>query len=68
MYLKQTGEANTYDVFLGEGWLNWSRVKIKDDGGAVVTKGIHLNNNFLNHIQQAVCNIFYSDLRSKRKK
>lgn len=68
MYLKQTGESNTYDVFLGEGWNNWSRVKIKEDGTGVVTKGLHLNHHFLSHIKSVVSTIFYSDLRSKRRK
>lgn len=67
MYIKQTAEANTYDVFLGEGWTNWSRVKIKEDGTANVLKGLNLNHHFLSHIQQAISTIFYSDLRSKKK-
>lgn len=67
MYLKQTGEVNTYDVFLGEGWLNWSRVVIKDDGKAEVVKGLNLNNHFLTHVQQVVSTIFYSDLRRKKR-
>lgn len=67
MYLKQAGEVNCYDVFLGEGWLNWSRVQIKPDGGPVVVRGLNLNNHFLSHVQQVVSTIFYSDLRRKRK-
>ena len=67
MYLKQAGESNTYDVFLGEGWLNWSRVKIKEDGQATVVRGLNLNNHFLNHVQSVVSTIFYSDLRRKKK-
>ena len=67
MYLKQAGEANCYDVFLGEGWNNWSRVQIKEDGEAQVLKGLLLNSHFLNHIRQAVTTIFYSDLRRKKK-
>lgn len=67
MYLKQVGEVNTFDVFLGEGWNNWSRVKVKDDGEPVVTKGLSLNNHFLSHVKQVISTIFYSDLRKKRK-
>lgn len=67
MYLKQTGETNTYDVFLGEGWGNWSRVQVQEDGEPKVIKGLFLNSHFLNHIRQAITTIFYSDLRRKKK-
>ena len=69
MYLKPAGVApNTFDVFLGEGWDNWSRVRVADDGQVVVTAGIQLNNHFRTHVQHVVSSLFYSDLRAKRKK
>lgn len=68
MYLKPTGVTNTFDVFLHEGWSNWSRVEVKDDGTIVVVKGLPLNSHFLSHIKNMISSIFYSDLRAKRRK
>ena len=68
MYIKPSGEVNTYDVYLGTGWTNWSRVHIKEDGTPVAVKGIQLNHHFLSHLQAMVSTIFYSDLRSKRRR
>lgn len=68
MYLKPTGETNTYDVFLGEGWTNWSRVQINQDGTVTQLKGIPLNYHFLKHLQNAVSSIFYGDLRGRKRK
>ena len=68
MYIKTLHETNTYDVFLGVGWTNWSRVLVKLDGTPVVIQGLPLNRHFLNHIGNAIPTIFYSDLRHKRAK
>jgi len=69
MYLKPSGtEPNTFDVFLGEGWDNWSRVRIENDGQVSVIGGIQLNNHFRTHIQHVAGSVFYSDLRAKRRK
>lgn len=68
MYIKQTGESNTYDVFLGEGWNNWSRCQINPDGTVKVVKGLPLNYHFLKHLQNAVSSIFYGDLRGRKRK
>ena len=69
MYLKPAGtEPNTFDVFLGTGWDNWSRVRIGEDGVPVVTKGLSLNSHFRTHIQHVVSSLFYSDLRTKKKR
>lgn len=68
MFLKQAGQPNTYDVFLGQGWDNWSRVRINQDGTASCIGGISLSPHFLQHAQNRVSSMFYSDLRSKRRK
>ena len=69
MYLKPCGIApNTFDCFLGEGWDNWSRVRVETDGQVTVIAGIPLKNHFLTHIQHVVPSLFYSDLRAKRRK
>jgi hypothetical protein len=68
VYIKALNVTNTYDVFLGSGWTNWSRVLVKTDGTPVVIAGIPLNRHFLTHIGNAIATIFYSDLRRKRVK
>lgn len=68
MFLKPTGIPNTFDVFLGEGWTNWSRVRINDDGTLAVVKGIQMNHHFLTHIRNTINSLFYPDLRAKRRK
>jgi hypothetical protein len=68
MYLKPAGIPNTFDVFLGVGWDNWSRVQVREDGTVVPIKGISLNSHFRQHVQNIVSSLFYSDLRSKRRK
>lgn len=68
MYLKPAGEPNTFDVFLGEGWDSWSRARLNPDGSVVITHGIRLKGHFLSHLQNMIQNVFYSDLRSKKRK
>lgn len=69
MFIKPSGvEVNTFDVFLGEGWDNWSRVRVNEDGTVTPVKGLALNSHFLNYVKNSITSIFYSDLRSKRRK
>jgi len=69
MYLKPAGiDTNTFDCFLGEGWDNWSRVKIGTDGVPVVIAGLALNSHFRTHIQHVVSSLFNRDLRTRKRK
>ena len=68
MYILPAGQPNTFDVFLSTGWDNWCQVRVNDDGTITPIKGIRLAAHFLTHVRNVIGNIFYSDLRSKRKR
>ena len=38
MLIKPLYDHNTYDIFLGEGWMNWVRVKTTTDELIVIDK------------------------------
>ena len=42
MYIK-TLEQNKFDVFLGNGWLNWVRVQVKGNQVEVLNKSEHVD-------------------------
>lgn len=68
MFLKPAGQPNTFDVFLGSGWDNWGQVRVNPDGTLIPCGGIAMDSFLLQRIKNRLSVMFYSDLRSKRKR
>ena len=43
MYIKSLGEENKFDVFLGNGWLNFLRVQVQGNKIEVLSKADHVD-------------------------
>ncbi len=53
MFIKRLS-PNVYDVFIGNGWDNWTRVR-KGHWGVSYQAGKPINRNLLNQIKERVC-------------
>ncbi len=53
MELKKV-DKNLFDVFVGQGWLNWSRVKVEKDDVVLVT-GLPLSKTTYKSLKDRLC-------------
>lgn len=53
MELKKV-DKNLFDVFLGTGWNNWSRVKVNKDDIEVIA-GLPLSKGVYNSLKERLC-------------
>ena len=53
MELKKV-DKNLFDLFQGNGWLNWSRIKVNKDGVEVVA-GLPISKNTNNILKERLC-------------
>ncbi len=53
MELKKV-DKNLFDVFVGQGWGNWSRVKVNKDNIELVA-GLPLSKNTINSLKERLC-------------
>lgn len=53
MFIKRLA-PNIYDVFIGSGWDNWTRVR-RERGSVVVIAGRGLNQFGLNKVKEKIC-------------
>jgi hypothetical protein len=53
MFIKRLA-PNIYDVFVGNGWDNWTRVR-RAHWGVAFLAGKKLNRTQLNHVRERVC-------------
>lgn len=53
MFIKRL-KPNTYDVFVGNGWNNWTRVQRR--GGEIkIMEGAFLHRGILNQVRERLC-------------